>query len=87
MREVTGTEARVLWLACKAANAAQLSACYREEGEGYQRQARALEWEREFDWSVDPDGHGRSGLPDNWMSIAEMEEPPTSMVVPQAVTP
>ncbi len=69
MSERGTTQERAIRMACRAANLAQLAACYREEAEHLIREARELDPDSE--WSVDPDGLSPRGLPENWMAIGE----------------
>lgn len=63
-----------LWLRCSAANKFSLAACYCDEAESEQREARRLD--PEGDWSgSDIDVRRTDDLPDNWMEIAEMPRP------------
>jgi len=65
---------RAVKLRCHAANLASLAACYREMASNAIRQAHDLDPDAFDDWSVDPDGGGTRGLPDDWMEIAERFE-------------
>ena len=64
----------VTWLRCSAANALSLAACYNEEAMHYEREAQDLDphggWSNGCIESPSTDG-----LPDDWMSIAEMPRP------------
>jgi hypothetical protein len=52
-------------LRCKAANERQLAACHEEQAEGYERLANECA----------PDLWPEPPLPDNWLTIAEMDVP------------
>ena len=66
---------RAVILRCKAANAAQLSACYREEAQAFAR--AACEAAPDDEWSLsDPGGDSANsdGLPDNWIELASFPD-------------
>lgn len=71
---------RLTILRCKAANAANLAACHREEATHWEREAREEEARLGLDesWSLsDPAGcsDNTKGLPADWLAIAELPVP------------
>jgi len=77
---------RLTILRCKAANAASLSACYREEAASYARMAQAEAPDGDK-WSLLDPGEVTSQdtehLPEDWLGIAELPLPekPTEEIV------
>lgn len=64
---------RGTWLKCRAANAFQIAAMYRDEAESCLRELRKASPDDR--WTADIDSPLRGPLPDDWATIAELPEP------------
>jgi len=72
---------RLTILRCKAANARNLSNCYDEEADNYERdvnvEANRIDPEGDLSRSIVFNEYDHSGMPDDWLAIAELPLPPT----------